>query len=738
MGTTAPYRFDELGWLQFDRLCADVLDVGAGWTERDFGRVALVSEGVLPPAGGSRLEAPTLVIVAWLRPRESRSWLLRRIVKRELDQVAAASALVVTNAETFEGEPMPVRIVHVGPSELSGLLDARADLRLRVPSVLGIRALDELIPEEVIARSTADVGAATELARVFVPTGAYVRALDVLEARRFAVLVGPPEMGKTAIARMTALAQMTAGWEAHECIRPDQLWAAFARDRPQVFIADDAFGSTEYRPDAADRWALELPHVLRALDDRHWLIWTSRPAPLRAGLRRVHREHGLERFPQPAEVQVDAAALDVGEKALILFRHARAAPLTRPAVRLIRSHGWTIVSHAHFTPERIRRFVRHRLPALAAEATAAVGVAAAVDAEIREPTRAMAASFAALPAEHRVLLLALLDAPPEPVPERALAAAVRRHSETGFTRTPSELVDRLSDHFVRVVPPTSVAWVHPSWRDLLITQLAAEAHARSRFLERCSLHGVLLALSTAGGAAGERLLPLLREDRDWDTLAARVDELAPDLDDASTTQLLEALGTALAADLSDWARAEAVALAAATLERLARMWDDSRATLSVSVLEAWFALAAGLLEPPRVPSIDRTWIELVPTEPVDPASRLELVRLDEWLALADVLRTYVPHELDRFGFPARYYAVFAAFLAAAERVPEEAEALVSRILRGLRRLAPALDPETEHVTDVLAARNEPWFEVRFETHPRRSEPAFGDRAFVTRVLRDLG
>ena len=86
-------------------------------------------------------------------------------------------------------------------------------------------------------------------------------------------------MGKTAIARMVGLAKLSDGWELHECTRPDQLWDRFARDRPQVFVADDAFGSTEYRPEAAERWAVELDRVLRAMDERHWLIWTSRPTP---------------------------------------------------------------------------------------------------------------------------------------------------------------------------------------------------------------------------------------------------------------------------------------------------------------------------------------------------------------------------------------------------------------------------------------------------------------------------
>src|SRR5207253_8012877 len=217
-----------------------------------------------------------------------------------------------------------------------------------------------------------------------------------LERHRFAVLTGPPEMGKTAIARTIGLARLTEGWELHECVRPDELWNAFAPGRAQVFVADDAFGSTEYRPEAAERWALELDRVLRAMDERHMLIWTSRPSPLKAGLRRIHREHGVEHWPQPGAVHVDAAALDVAEKALILFRHAKAADL--PAPNVVRTHGWRIVSHEHFTPERIRRFIA-RLPSL----DLAGNLDKVVAAEIREPTAAMRASFRALADDHRAL-----------------------------------------------------------------------------------------------------------------------------------------------------------------------------------------------------------------------------------------------------------------------------------------------------------------------------------------------
>ena len=206
------------------------------------------------------------------------------------------------------------------------------------------------------------------------------------------VLTGAPEMGKTAIAHMVALAQLTAGWEAHDCTSPEQVWAAIDPARPQVFVADDAFGSTEYRPDAAERWARELGRMLQALDERHWLIWTSRPAPLRTGLRRVQRERGAERFPAPGEVLVDAGDLDLAEKTLILFRHVKARAPSSAVRRMVRASGIAIVQHAHFTPERIRRFVGNRLDALAGHARHPLEylprVLAAVERELAMPDRA--------------------------------------------------------------------------------------------------------------------------------------------------------------------------------------------------------------------------------------------------------------------------------------------------------------------------------------------------------------
>jgi hypothetical protein len=556
---------------------------------------------------GRQLMGPTLITCAWSR---SSDWLgPDELLQAIADPEPQRSRLVFTNRELeSDGEAELI-----GPIRLGALVAERPVVSRRVPSLLGVREL----PERVAA-SNWDRDAALALTHVFAPTRAYRAALDILERHHFAVLTGPPEMGKTAIARILGLALELDGWQVHECTRAEQVRAAFARDQSQLFIADDAFGSTEYRPDAAEDWALELDRILRAMDERHWLIWTSRPAPLKAGLARIHREHGVERFPRPAEIGVDAAHLDVEEKASILYRHARAAALSSKAVALVRRHGVAIVGHPHFTPQRINRFVGSRLPDLVG--THKGSLRAAINAEIAQPTEAMQTSFSALSPEHKALLVALLDAPAGPVAERDLASSARRHAPEGLSRPPGELVDRLTDHFLRLVPPHKVTWVHPSWRDLVIDELAADAHTRRRFLERCSIEGVLLALSRAGGRAGQRQRPLLRADGDWDALTERVYELVPQLTDPELLRLLTTLTDSLTFSNAD--ATEPAALSTTLLRQLRGHWERGDSFANEALLERWHALALLLPEEVAPPRSARLW-ELPP--PTQQPAALEYV-----------------------------------------------------------------------------------------------------------------
>jgi hypothetical protein len=349
----------------------------------------------------------------------------------------------------------------------------------------------------------------------------------------------------------------------------------------------------------------------------------------------------------------------------------------------------------------------------------------------------MSASFAALGTAHRTLLVALLDTPPGPIAERDLAAAFRRHAENGISQTPGELVDRLTDHFVRIVPPVSVTWVHPSWRDLVIGELAGDPSARVRFLERTGLEGLLLAISAEGGAGGERRLPLLRADADWDAAATRSSRLARELAAPSAIRLLQTLGATLDSNLDAPARAELNALAVLVLERLERTWDDERGTLSTPALAEWLALAARVPEPPRPPRYERTWVELLPTRPIDIRSRQEVVRFDDWLTLAEILGASAPRELERLGFPQRQRDVLAAFVQVAALADTDTPELLTTTLARIRRIAPEYAGEAAQATDALLASDQPWFDVRFETHTPHAQSSSSDRGIVERVLQDL-
>jgi len=595
----AGYDFEALGWLLFQRLATDA-------AQRELGIDPAAWDGAADERREARDDRRT-VRMAWVRGTDAAARRARLAAVAEGEHVT-----VLTNAHEAEATAAgPARIL--GAAWLTDVLDRTPQLRLTHPAVL----------------------AGGDLARVFVPVGAYHAALAVLERHGFAVLVGPPEMGKTAIARMIAQALATDGWETHECLTPEAVWGAWRPEARQVFVADDAFGSTEYRPDAAERWGRDMERLLRSLDATHWLIWTSRTAPLHAGLARLHRERGAERFPRPLDVLVDAAALDRAEKAMILLRHAKAAGASgTSAAPLVRAHADAIVEHPHVTPERIRRLATSRLFRLDPDPARGLEVAALLVEELHTPTVAMSASFAALDDAHRAVLVALLDCPPGAVPERDLAAAVRRHAPGGLPRAPAELTDRLADHFLRVTG-ASVTWVHPSWRDLVIDHLAADRAARAAFLAHAELDGILLALSVAGGQAGERTLPLLVEDDDWDLVTVRAGHVARHGDDHDTLRLLRAVEAARRAQGGP-SRAEIDALAAGVLRALRRRWDAAPEPPSVVGLAAWFDLAAVTDEAVEPPKVARTWFAVLPPAegPLDDDG---LRAADEWLWLIEVL-----------------------------------------------------------------------------------------------------
>jgi hypothetical protein len=239
--------------------------------------------------------------------------------------------------------------------------------------------------------------------------------------------------------------------------------------------------------------------------------------------------------------------------------------------------------------------------------------------------------------------------------------------------------------------PVRIAWVHPSWRDLVIERLADDAAGRREFLAACGVEGALLALSVAGGRAGERRLPLLRADADWDALADGLHVLLRDADDPDLVRLLTALAEAAGAGLDSERGREVQALACSCLEQVRDRWDAGHRPLALAPLEAWFEVSGRLPEPPRAPAIAPSWIELLPgTDLSDPLGAAE------WLGLTELLAQHAPEKLRALGFPeSQRERLRALTMEAARRLPESDEP--GPLLLVLERAA-RLSPDFAHTT----------------------------------------
>lgn len=251
--------------------------------------------------------------------------------------------------------------IHDG-NDVCKWLDLTPHLIMRFPQLFTIRDLTaflgEILHSDILNRSSTGVAMAQEAAQIFVPTQAYFEALEKLRRFSFVVLEGPPEMGKTTIARIIALAQLTDNWEIIECKCPNEFHKCYRAEKKQVFVADDFFGRTEYEASRISRWNDELPFILRRINQAHWFILTSRAHLLQMAKSNLDISGFNSKFPTLGEVLVDAGKLSRLEKAKILYRHCKAASLTEKDRTAIKAHALPIIDHKHFTPLRISRLIR--------------------------------------------------------------------------------------------------------------------------------------------------------------------------------------------------------------------------------------------------------------------------------------------------------------------------------------------------------------------------------------------
>ena len=197
-----------------------------------------------------------------------------------------------------------------------------------------------------------------------------------------------------------------------------------------------------------------------------------------------------------------------------------------------------------------------------------------------------------------------------------------------------------------------VAWVHPTWRDLVIERLAGDAALRHRFLGRCGPHGIVLALSTSGGTGGERSLPLICDDEDWDAIGDRIYALAPELEHAELVAIFAAINLAVTElTREEPARAgEARVLARMALERMDSVWTAANAPVPLDCVDAWLGLSKHC-DPVVSPGfLAPTWAELLPTELPDPDDLPEVQRFTDWMTLSELVGNFSLELLGVLGY----------------------------------------------------------------------------------------
>lgn len=566
------YRLDDLGWVNFEWMCQSLLKHSIGLSieswggHSDFGRDAYCDQNLELDSGitstGPFIFQCKFVQNANASGANSRSALIKAvksecanlknlIAEGKIDEVsnyvfltnAPISSLLRTELSECFSEVFKNTSVRLwNGNDICRILDNLPNVRQSFPQLLGLRDLDELIRSSLNRslemRSLISLKRAQEWAPSFVPTEVYHEAIQKLKKYHFIMLSGPPEVGKTTLGSMIGLQMVAEGWEFLDCRCPDDFYNLIA-EKPQVFIVDDVFGTTEYRPDQALQWESELDFILRHLDEHHWFIWTSRTVPLRLAMERLNLQGHAEKFPNPSELIVDARNLDSTEKALMIYRHAKSQNLEESSKNALKLVAPSIASEYSITPERIRLFVKDWLSETVSMLESGIAKEQILNKlrnELGKPTVRMIKSFRALEVPYQLFLIAMLDASSRSSsPLFEVCESANQIFANQLEKNPELLAETLTEHFVFLVERdkywfgntsgnsiTEVGWIHPSWRDLVIDFLSQSPRLRAIFLEKCSSNGVTLALSRGGGAEGQRKFPLLKNQTDFHLLRESV------------------------------------------------------------------------------------------------------------------------------------------------------------------------------------------------------------------------
>jgi hypothetical protein len=238
----------------------------------------------------------------------------------------------------------------------------------------------------------------------------------------------------------------------------------------------------------------------------------------------------------------------------------------------------------------------------------------------------------------------------------------------------SDSVTKLGD-LLRAIR-RSVGWIHPSYRDLIVDQLATDEALRKRFLEVMNLEGVKLAVSQGGGERGQRKLPLLVTEQDWTMLLAKCLSLLDNLGTTEAVSLIRILRSATV-DLTGVDRSRILRVLAECCERVTAKMDAAKGIIKESDLRELME-ATVMMDPlPVLPQMGLTWraatsaLTTTVKEAAENSTPIDADAVLEWARLTDLVTKNEPRLMRQVNYPQAFTGEITQLLLAVGKESED-------------------------------------------------------------------
>lgn len=262
-------------------------------------------------------------------------------------------------------------------------------------------------------------------------------------------------------------------------------------------------------------------------------------------------------------------------------------------------------------------------------------------------------------------------------------------------------------------------WVHPSHRDLVIDQLSSSEEMSEHYIKHGGVAAISLALSQAGGAAGERSFPLLKQPQSWKVLEAACIARIRESPIQHAAAVFTALENATSGRTNDRLRKLILSVCSAASEH----WNAEGTVLSAGLINRFFKLCEKSRAYVRGPSLQPSWLAAcggLKKEAKDAKEfpdALSTNALGRWIDLLYLIMKTEPRLIDREAIEEDFGEMVEEYLTAirelvdaefSEDDPEEYQREAERSVEISRSLAPlgSLFPSKSDVIESLTAQLE--------------------------------